>query len=58
MGALLGLPDEMDPFLNQPLTCLVRRMRLAGKHDLYWFTHSLWLTLVLDAFSRYRTLHR
>ena len=35
MGARLGPPDEMDPFLNQGLAGLVRRMSLAGHDELH-----------------------
>ena len=35
MGAHLGPPDEMHPFLNQGLPCLVRRMGLAGHDELH-----------------------
>ena len=35
MGADLGLPDEMNPFLDQRLPRLVRRMRLAGDDELH-----------------------
>ena len=35
MGARLGPPDEMHPFLNQGLPRLVRRMRLAGDDELH-----------------------
>ena len=35
MGAHLGPPDEMRPFLDQGLACLVRRMRLAGHDELH-----------------------
>jgi hypothetical protein len=34
MGAGLGPPDEMRPFLNQSLPCLVSRMGLASKDEL------------------------
>ena len=35
MGAHLGPPDELGPFLNQGLSRLVRRMGLAGKDELH-----------------------
>ena len=35
MGAGLGLADELDPFLNQGLPCLVRRMGLARDDELH-----------------------
>ena len=35
MRARLGAADEMDPFPNQVLSSLVRRMRLAGDDELY-----------------------
>ncbi len=35
MGAGLGPPDEMCPFLNQRLPRLVRRMGLAGDDELH-----------------------
>ena len=41
MGTHVGLPDEMDPFLNQRLSRLVCRMRLASDNELY---RALWIT--------------
>ena len=35
MGAGLRPPDEMRPFLDQGLACLVRRMSLAGHDELH-----------------------
>ena len=35
MGARLGPPDEMGPFLDQGLPLMVRRMGLTGKDELH-----------------------
>ncbi len=35
MGTCLRLPNEMNPFLDQGLTRLVRRMRFPGDDELH-----------------------